>query len=76
MEEKKKLNNYRRVFFLKEIRTTMNIIMKVLFKKKGENLKIWVHRIYGTAYEIYSFAKDNVNSYCRKKTNCFFFPSG
>lgn len=45
----------------------MNIIMKVLFKKKGENLKIWVHRIYGTAYEIYSFAKDNVNSYCRKK---------
>lgn len=54
----------------------MNMIMKVLFKKKGENLKIWVHRIYGTAYEIYSFAKDNVNSYCRKKTNCFFFPSG
>lgn len=31
------------------------------------------HRIYGTAYEIYSFAKDNVNSYCRKKTIVSFF---
>lgn len=39
-KRKKKLNNYRRVFFLKEIRTTMNITMKALFKKrrKSENL--------------------------------------
>lgn len=33
----KKLNNYRRVFFLKEIRTTMNITMKALFKKRRKS---------------------------------------
>lgn len=46
----------------------MNIIMNVLFKnrkKRSENLG--THRIYETAYEIYNFTWDNVNSYCRKK---------
>lgn len=36
-EERQKLYNYRMVFFLKEIKTTLNIIMNVVFKI-GDNL--------------------------------------
>lgn len=45
-------------FFLKEIKTILNIIMNVVFKIGG-NLGT-PGRIYWTNYEIHSFAKDKV----------------